>query len=282
MEEQRDRFCQMAFQPWVWVLALTVFALSIWAILASGDKVGEDMLELQRQVQNSQTSSSGAAAVAAAQTVAIQQPLTPLPPNARNFIKAPHGERGMCHSCHPYSTQAPTSVAANQAQVAAAQQALTPLPIGARRFITPPHGESGRCHNCHPYTSTTSVSATAAAANIQAPTVYAQPTPLTSNFTPYPAAASPLGIVPGPAVKVRTSRFLFPCWRRGVLVRQVYPSSFAQVYGVQNGDAIIRFNGKKIRDTEHFLMLQSTLIPGTSVSLVVCRDGKQIRITGIN
>ncbi|MEW5946425.1 MAG: PDZ domain-containing protein [bacterium] len=243
MEEQRDRFCQMAFQPWVWVLALMVFALSIWAIVASGNNAGEDMAELQRQVQRSQTANSQVSGVPAA------------------------------------------------GQFMAMQQALTPLPIGARRFITPPHGERGRCHNCHPYTST---AATAAAAQAQtsdpagwavaqtqvpaAPRMDSTP----QNFAPYPAGPPVLGIVPGSTTRVRSSGFLFPCWRRGVMVRQVYPGSFAQANGIQQGDVIIRFNGKKIRDTEHFQNLQSTLMPGTPVGMVICRDGRRIYIREVN
>jgi len=110
----------------------------------------------------------------------------PLPAGAAQTITAPHGYRGKCHNCHPYSTAGSAAGSAASAQTVArsvgscytngalvvgglgggmgqgrfgtTSRAGTapigtppPLPAGAMRTLTPTHPSWGRCHNCHPY-----------------------------------------------------------------------------------------------------------------------------------
>jgi serine protease Do len=60
----------------------------------------------------------------------------------------------------------------------------------------------------------------------------------------------------------------------GALVGDVTPNSPAEKAGLQNGDIITEFNGKKVTDGRHLKLEVARTHPGQTVPLTVLRDGK--------
>jgi len=65
----------------------------------------------------------------------------------------------------------------------------------------------------------------------------------------------------------------------GALVGEVFEDSPADKAGVENGDIILEFNGKKIEDSSHLMNVVGSTPPGSKVSLVVFRKGGKKRFT---
>jgi serine protease Do len=61
---------------------------------------------------------------------------------------------------------------------------------------------------------------------------------------------------------------------RGALVAGVTPKSPAEKAGLQDGDIIVRFNGKDVKDSRHLKLQVAQTPPGTTASLNILRDGK--------
>jgi serine protease Do len=64
----------------------------------------------------------------------------------------------------------------------------------------------------------------------------------------------------------------------GVLVAEVVKDSPAQKAGVQNGDIILKLDGREVRDNGSFRGAVALLPPDTLVRMTVFRDGKEIEI----
>ena len=64
----------------------------------------------------------------------------------------------------------------------------------------------------------------------------------------------------------------------GVYITNVFPSSPAQVHGIQPGDILLRFNGGKITSTAALTNALSACKPGDVVTLVLYRDGKEFTV----
>ncbi|HVM62260.1 MAG TPA: DegQ family serine endoprotease [Verrucomicrobiae bacterium] len=62
---------------------------------------------------------------------------------------------------------------------------------------------------------------------------------------------------------------------QGALVKQVNDGTPAARAGVQPGDVIVRYEGKKIEDANHLRNLVAGTAPGSKVDLVVLRDGHE-------
>jgi serine protease Do len=62
--------------------------------------------------------------------------------------------------------------------------------------------------------------------------------------------------------------------REGALVSDVTPSSPAEKAGLKNGDVILEFNGKTVRDSRHLKLQVAQTQPGKEVPVKVSRDGK--------
>jgi serine protease Do len=62
---------------------------------------------------------------------------------------------------------------------------------------------------------------------------------------------------------------------RGVLVVRIDPRSDAFAEGMRAGDIIITFNGTAVEGASHFMRLLSDAAIGSSVPVVVLRDGRQ-------
>jgi len=60
----------------------------------------------------------------------------------------------------------------------------------------------------------------------------------------------------------------------GALVGEVTPRSPAEKAGLQSGDIIEEFNGKKVTDSHHLKLEVARVAPGTTVPLTVVRDGQ--------
>ncbi|HHF52961.1 MAG TPA: DegQ family serine endoprotease [candidate division WOR-3 bacterium] len=58
----------------------------------------------------------------------------------------------------------------------------------------------------------------------------------------------------------------------GVLIRQVKEGSPADKAGLKDGDVIIKFNGKPVKDLESFRLMVAKTPPGTVVDVVVIRE----------
>ncbi|MCX7887787.1 MAG: DegQ family serine endoprotease [Verrucomicrobiae bacterium] len=66
---------------------------------------------------------------------------------------------------------------------------------------------------------------------------------------------------------------------KGALVAQVNKDSPAEKAGIKVGDVIVRFQGKEVEDVRHLRNMVAGTAPGTKVTLVVIRDGKERTIT---
>lgn len=62
---------------------------------------------------------------------------------------------------------------------------------------------------------------------------------------------------------------------RGALVSEVHQDTPADKAGIESGDIIVEFDGKKIRDSHQLKMEVSSLPPGREVPVKILRDGKE-------
>jgi serine protease Do len=67
--------------------------------------------------------------------------------------------------------------------------------------------------------------------------------------------------------------------QNGALVDEVLPGDPAQKAGIESGDVIVEFNGKKVTDREELQLMISECSPGTEVTVKVFRDGAQKTVT---
>ncbi len=65
----------------------------------------------------------------------------------------------------------------------------------------------------------------------------------------------------------------------GILVDSVLPDSAADKAGVKAEDVITEFNGVKITGVDQFVQLVEQTTPGTTVPLMIIRDGKERRLS---
>jgi serine protease Do len=66
---------------------------------------------------------------------------------------------------------------------------------------------------------------------------------------------------------------------RGALVAGVTPKSPAEKAGLKDGDIIVQFNGKEVKDSRHLKLQVAQTAPGTSVPLSILRDGRTKSLT---
>ncbi len=64
----------------------------------------------------------------------------------------------------------------------------------------------------------------------------------------------------------------------GVLVTKVEEDSPADKGGMKEGDVIVKYDGKKVKDIKSLQLLVARTHPGTTVSVVVVRDGKEKKL----
>jgi serine protease Do len=62
--------------------------------------------------------------------------------------------------------------------------------------------------------------------------------------------------------------------RQGALVSEVTPDSPADDAGLKNGDVILEFNGKSVRDSRNLKLQVAQTAPGKEVPVKISRDGK--------
>jgi serine protease Do len=63
--------------------------------------------------------------------------------------------------------------------------------------------------------------------------------------------------------------------QNGVLIGDVLPGTPAQKAGLESGDAMVEFNGKKITDVGSLTLMVSECSPGTDAMVKVIRDGHE-------
>jgi serine protease Do len=61
---------------------------------------------------------------------------------------------------------------------------------------------------------------------------------------------------------------------KGALISEVMPDTPAAKAGLENGDIILEYNGKKVDDSRHLKLTVAQTAPGTKVPLKILRDGK--------
>ncbi len=66
---------------------------------------------------------------------------------------------------------------------------------------------------------------------------------------------------------------------RGALVAQVTPDSPAEAAGIKDGDVIIKFNGKEVRDSRHLKLMVGQALPDAQVPVELMRDGQTENVT---
>lgn len=62
---------------------------------------------------------------------------------------------------------------------------------------------------------------------------------------------------------------------KGALIAEVYPDSPAAKAGIQRGDVVTEFNGKKVEDPASLAMAVGSVQPGTETDVKVLRGGKE-------
>ena len=62
--------------------------------------------------------------------------------------------------------------------------------------------------------------------------------------------------------------------QNGALVDDVYPGTPAQKAGIQAGDVVVEFNGKKVIDADNLSLMVSECAPGTEVKVKIIRSGQ--------
>ncbi|MBI4055277.1 MAG: trypsin-like peptidase domain-containing protein [Elusimicrobia bacterium] len=88
-----------------------------------------------------------------------------------------------------------------------------------------------------------------------------------------PIARGWLGIETVPTDPVIQKRFRLP-EQEGALVNEVIPSSPAEKAGLERGDVLLKFNGQKVKDPSHLVLLVTQTPPGKRVALEVLRQGR--------
>ena len=66
--------------------------------------------------------------------------------------------------------------------------------------------------------------------------------------------------------------------RRGVLIANVTEDSPAERAGLRQGDVVIHFDGRDVEDVGSFRNRVSLVTPGSEVSMVVVRDGREVSL----
>jgi len=66
---------------------------------------------------------------------------------------------------------------------------------------------------------------------------------------------------------------------RGALVAQVTPDSPAESAGIQDGDVILKFAGKEVRDSRHLKLMVGQTLPDTKVPVELMREGETEQVT---
>ena len=67
--------------------------------------------------------------------------------------------------------------------------------------------------------------------------------------------------------------------QNGALVGNVYPGTPAEKAGIQSGDVIVAFNGKKITDAHTLVLMVSECAPGSQATVEVLRNGQAKTVT---
>lgn len=67
--------------------------------------------------------------------------------------------------------------------------------------------------------------------------------------------------------------------QNGALVGDVYPGTPAQKAGIEPGDVIVEFNGKKVTDTHSLQLMVTQMSPGSEASVKVIRNGSEKTLT---
>lgn len=65
---------------------------------------------------------------------------------------------------------------------------------------------------------------------------------------------------------------------KGALVSQVYKDTPADKAGIQQGDVILKFNGKEVNSAHDLPQLVANTSPGTEVTITILRDGKRRKL----
>jgi Do/DeqQ family serine protease len=83
-----------------------------------------------------------------------------------------------------------------------------------------------------------------------------------------------LGVIPQPVTADMVDLMNLPD-TKGTLIGDVAKDTPAEKAGIERGDVIVEFDGKKIESTEQFRLLAADTKPGTKVPVTVIRDGKR-------
>ncbi len=87
-----------------------------------------------------------------------------------------------------------------------------------------------------------------------------------------------LGVMVQPVTEDLAKEFKLPR-ATGALVAEVARGSPAAEAGVNEGDIILAFDGKKVSDSRHLRLMVAQTAPETKVTLTLSRDGKEQTLT---
>ena len=64
----------------------------------------------------------------------------------------------------------------------------------------------------------------------------------------------------------------------GVVVREVIPNTAADNAGIKANDILVKVNEEPINSREEFIILVSSLAPGSEVKVLLVRDGSEMSV----
>jgi serine protease Do len=64
-----------------------------------------------------------------------------------------------------------------------------------------------------------------------------------------------------------------------VIIQSVYPGGNAEKAGLQVGDKLMRFNGRKVKNVKQFESIVARAIPESYVQIKLFRDNEKIKTT---
>ncbi|MFC1522237.1 PDZ domain-containing protein [Elusimicrobiota bacterium] len=241
-KDQEPKFCAASMKvPMIIVGAMIVLVL-VWAVFVKNDPSASEVAQSWGEPEKTYKvlQHMGGAVMPAGAVQAV----TPLPPGAFWRITPPHGYKGSCHNCHPFTRgSAGARAPMMKGKPAAFTNMVTPLPSNARRTVVPPHPERGPCHSCHPYSP--------------------KAAPVANKFKT--VLIKEVGMTVGDTAQ-------------GVFVAQVYKNSWADKGGVMHGDIIAGFDHRRVKNLKKLQKLVLAANPEKTVAVKVKRGEKTMKL----
>ncbi len=215
-----------------------------------------------------------------------------LPPVIGTNAIRPHGDKGLCTTCHTISASSQgLSISFLGGGRAGTLPCMTPVglagvgvasPIPIRPNAVCPHVNRGVCTNCHTVVSSRVPLPQASAPPAALPSApfrvqLAAAAPVRPNPAPLWRGVAAPAAVPGAAKPTLIKQFgieVSPAPGSGARVTGVMGNSYAANSGLRAGDIIIECNGARVRGVEQFQQLVTRATPEADAQIRIMRAGR--------